>query len=434
MAETKEQKKDNVTKADLQEFVLTFDDKIVNPLLEAGFERNKYNVFDILNISRQELRHSDFLAFLMNPNQSGDVAHQFLRNFLALLSDSRKYPKLNLDFFKMFYGSFEKVIIRREYKNIDILVEVEVLNGKYNDSFVIVIENKVDSDERTDEYDDDGNEVEGQLKRYKKTIDTEYKKHHPIFLFLSPDKRQPSQSDWTEIGYDLIYSVLCRLNMDTADPTVRTLINDYKKMIRSEFEMENETEKLREAALKVYTDPANRDIFDFIFKCRPNRVKVTAEIIREYIGKDVKDWIEFDTTKAPNVYIPFTTKKLKTFDETLKKHDLNIYFQINVKEMKVEFRIDGSDEHREKLEINKKKTQSSQYLLDKNNNNNINAEEIERHEKALLDKGGQEVLKENIQSMLKELFAKNENVSEESKIYGFIYRNSEEICNKLKEG
>lgn len=72
------------TEKELQNFVLRFDNEIVAPLVKAGF--NKYNVFDILNIGRQELRHSDFLAFLLDPNRSGEVGQQFLRSFLTLLS------------------------------------------------------------------------------------------------------------------------------------------------------------------------------------------------------------------------------------------------------------------------------------------------------------------------------------------------------------
>ena len=301
-----------MTNDDLQDFALRFEAEIVKPLLLAGFERNKYNVFDILNIGRQELRHSDFLAFLMNPNRSGEVGQHFLQNFLALLS--KENPELHLDFFKVFYGDFEKVIVRREYQKIDILVEIEIQNEQY----VFAIENKVDAGEQM--YDD--NKDKGQLDKYKKIIDTEYKKHKPIFLFLSPNKRSPSESDWTPIDYNLIYSALCRLNLNTADDTVKTLINDYKKMIRSQFEIEDNKE-LKEEALRIYSE--NKDIFDFIFDCRPNRVNTTAKIIRDFLH-DNGDWIEFnkDKSERQNTYITFTTKELKELG-------LDINFQIDVK-------------------------------------------------------------------------------------------------------
>lgn len=381
-----------MTDDDLQNFALRFEDEIVTPLLSAGFERNKYNVFDILNIGRQELRHSDFLAFLMNPNRSGEVGQQFLRNFLALLS--KENPELHLDFFKVFYGELEKVIVRREYKKIDILIEIEIQNEQY----VFAIENKVDADEQM--YDDD--EDKSQLVKYKKIIDEEYKTHEPIFLFLSPNKRPPSENDWIPIDYNLIYSALCRLDLNTADNTLKILINDYKKMIRSQFEMEDNKE-LIEKALKIYTAPENKVIFDFIFECRPNRVNITAKIIRDFLH-DNRDWIEFDKNKSgrQNTYINFTTKELK-------KLGLDINFQIDVKNMILYLYIVGGYELREKLKKTAKSktmTFESCYLLG-DGNKTKNNETIEKHERLLLDGNKDEELQTEIKKMLEKIFAQN---------------------------
>ena len=313
-----------MTDDDLQDFALKFEDEIVKPLLLAGFERNKYNVFDILNIGRQELRHSDFLAFLMNPNRSGEVGQQFLRNFLALLS--KENQELHLDFFKVFYGELEKVIVRREYKDIDILVEIKIQNEQY----VFAIENKIDADEQMYDNDDD-EDKEGQLVKYKDTIDKEYNNYHKrIFLFLSPNKRPPSDRYWTPIDYNLIYSALCRLDLNTADNTVKTLINDYKKMIMSQFKMKDNNE-LREEALKIYSK--NKDVFDFIFTNMPNRVNATADIIRGYLKEKgmVLDG------KNQNRFLAFRTDKLKGYQ--------CFYFQIDTKEMRLFFLLkDGIEQ------------------------------------------------------------------------------------------
>jgi len=403
-----------MTNDDLQNFALNFEDETVKPLLLAGFERNKYNVFDILNIGRQELRHSDFLAFLMNPNRSGEVGQQFLRNFLALLS--KKNPELHLDFFKVFYGEFEKVIVRREYKKIDILLEIEIQDKPQNKQYVFAIENKIDAGEQM--YDDD-DEVKGQLVKYKDDIDKEYNNYHKrIFLFLSPNKRSPSESDWIPIDYNLILSALCRLDLSTADNTLKTLINDYKKMISSQFIMEDNKE-LREQALNIYSK--NKDIFDFIFNCRPNRVNKTAEIIRDFLH-DI-DWIEFDKTKfeRQNTYIIFTTKELKELG-------LDINFQIDVRSMRFSFYMVGGSEHRAKLgftdeaKIKAKSInlETQRYLLDKEKKKNN--EVIEEHEKLLLNNNEKE-LQIEIEKMLEKIFAPN----------GIIAEWSKKIAGKLKQ-
>ena len=372
----------------LQDFALKFEDEIVKPLLLAGFERYKYNVFDILNIGRQELRHSDFLAFLMNPNRSGEVGQQFLRNFLALLS--KENSELHLDFFKVFYGELENVIVRREYKKIDILVEIEIQNEKY----VFVIENKVDADEQM--YDDDEEKEKSQLVEYKKEIDQEYNKHKRIYLFLSPNKRSPSEIAWMPIDYNLIYSALCRLDLNTADNTVKTLINDYKKMIMSQFKLENNKE-LGEQALKIYAN--NKDIFDFIFVCRPNRVNKTAQIIRDFLHDRTGIVFNKNKSERQNTYITFTTEELKELD-------LNVSFQIDVKYMILSFYIvEGHDDLREKFgkktAKGKSMTFESRNLLDKEKKKND--EVIEKHEELLLNNNEKE-LKTKIKEMLEKIF------------------------------
>lgn len=388
---------ENISKEKLQDFVLNFENKVVSRLENAGFERNKYNVFDILNIKRQELRHSDFLAFLMNPSRSGDIGRQFLHNFISLLS--KENAELKLDFFKMFYGNFERVIVKREYKNIDILLDVKLSN--YNNEYIFVIENKVDSGEQL--YED--NDVKGQLAKYKNMVDAEYKNHIPIFLFLSPDKRLPSENDWTEIDYSLIYSVLCRLKLDTADSTIKTLIQDYKKMIRGQFDMENDKE-LREIALKIYND--DRNIFDFIFENRPNRVNTSAEIIREFLGG--VGFVRFDKEKSKrqNTNIVFTTHELYKLCD-------HIYFQINVNNMVVWAYIEGATTtERTVLGIKdnakyKSLTESIYLFGDKGKT----ADGIAVHDKLLLE-NSQDELEADLKKILEFVFAPDGIVAERS--------------------
>ena len=338
-----------ITEPMLQRFVLEFNDKVVAPLEKAGFVRNKFNVFDILNIGRQELRHSDFLAFLMNPNKSGEVGKQFLRAFLSGVA--RGYPKLGLDFFELFYGEFNNVSVKREYRNIDILLKF-TLFGK---SHVFVIENKVDSSEQF--Y--DNSDIKGQLDKYEKIATEEYPDCKRIYLFLSPDRRQPSSKSWTAVGYDLIYSALCMVETDGTDNTVKTLVEDYKKLMMGQFNMEID-KKMQEAVLKIYN--ANADVFDFIYANLPNQVNIMAKIIRDYLKK--LSWIELEST-GQNKYIAFSVKNITEI-----RKDLSIYFQINVdRQFTLCGRIKGGNaDDRKKLGVSEKgkdvMVAKSEYLKD----------------------------------------------------------------------
>lgn len=309
------------TEEELQDFALNFEDKIVRPLAKVGYD--KYNVFDILNISRQELRHSDFLAFLLDPNKSGEIGWQFLRIFLTLLSKDIT-PKLN--FFDMLYGNIDKVNVYREVAvkdgRIDILIDFEIFKEK-NQKIVIAIENKVDTGEH-----------DNQLKKYKEFLSSEkYKAHTKVMLYLSPDSVKPSDNDWIEIDYKFIYAVLSRLDVETVDSTLKTLVNDYKKTIRREFGMENNDE-LRQKAIEIYRK--NRQVLDFIYKCKPDWIKETSQILCKLLEeKGATIVIEnskgelVESKKKDPVNIMFIITELVNYK--------GFYFQICVDEMSLLF-------------------------------------------------------------------------------------------------
>ena len=60
-----------------------------------GFERqfglgSRFNLFEAVNIVRQEIRHSNFLAFLLNPAESHGLGDKFLR--ALLMASAAKLP------------------------------------------------------------------------------------------------------------------------------------------------------------------------------------------------------------------------------------------------------------------------------------------------------------------------------------------------------
>lgn len=351
------------TEKELQYFALQFDNQITRPLINAGFA--KYNVFDILNINRQELRHSDFLAFLLDPNKSGEIGLQFLRNFLTLLS--KDIVSDQLGFFDMLYGNIEKVNVSREVavKNgrIDILIELEITKGN-KQQIVIAIENKVDTGEH-----------DNQLGKYKEFLSSgRYKDHTKVMLYLSPDKSEPSDGDWTAIDYEFVYTVLNRIDTETADNTIKTLVNDYKKTIRSEFNMTNDDE-LKRQAVEIYKK--NRQVLDFIFDSKPDWVKETAKIIRAFLKEHGAE-LESDNQ---NVNIVFRTKELSAYKG---------YLQICIDEMSLLF-----------INDNGKRICKKQWLF---GDSQKSAEAVKRYQELVFDTAQ---LKVDCTQMLEQALAKD---------------------------
>jgi hypothetical protein len=132
----------------LERFVVENDE-----LLQLEERIGRFNIFDALGIVWVEIRHSNFLAWLLDPNESHGQGSLFLNGVLMdLLRQSppalRPFSPIKLDSAEM-----RGVRVRREYRNIDILIECD------EPRFVIAIENKIGSREHSD-----------QLRRYKKTV------------------------------------------------------------------------------------------------------------------------------------------------------------------------------------------------------------------------------------------------------------------------
>src|SRR5688572_1146832 len=132
----------------LEQFVVENDDLLT---LESLIGR--FNIFDALRIARAEIRHSNFLAFILDPIESHGQSQLFLK---ALLMDLLKAapPSLRpLSPIDIDGTDLRGVVVRREWNNIDLLITCD------QPSFVIAIENKIDSGEHSN-----------QLFKYKEVV------------------------------------------------------------------------------------------------------------------------------------------------------------------------------------------------------------------------------------------------------------------------
>ena len=126
----------------------------------------KFNLFDVLKISRTEIRHSNMLAWLLSPNENHGFGDKILQGFIQYVIKYNADIENAISLLLMDYSDF---IIQREWKHIDLIAISE------ESKFILCIENKIDSGEHNN-----------QLKRYRETIEEyypEYKKK--IYFFIS---------------------------------------------------------------------------------------------------------------------------------------------------------------------------------------------------------------------------------------------------------
>jgi len=90
----------------------------------------RFNLFEALGVVRRELRHSDFLAFLLDPQQNHELGDTFTRRFIQSVTQG---GIATVDNEVGTETSPCNVEVRREWKNIDILL----IDHTHNYLFVI---------------------------------------------------------------------------------------------------------------------------------------------------------------------------------------------------------------------------------------------------------------------------------------------------------
>ena len=110
-----------------------FTDTVQNPdLPRLETLLSRFNLFEAVGAVRHELRHSDFLAFLLDPSRTHGLGPAFLHRFLE--------AALDLD-----SVDFGRAYVLREWHHSDILIVDEASR------FAVIIENKIGTGEHSDQ-------------------------------------------------------------------------------------------------------------------------------------------------------------------------------------------------------------------------------------------------------------------------------------------
>ncbi|HZW09877.1 MAG TPA: PD-(D/E)XK nuclease family protein [Phycisphaerales bacterium] len=230
------------TLAALEAFVTENDE-----LLQLEELIGRFNVFDALRIARAEIRHSNFLAWLLDPAESHGQGDLFLKAVLMDLLRQAPPSLRPLSPVELDGDELRGVEIRREWKNIDLLIRCE------KPAFVVAIENKVDSGEHS-----------GQLSRYAGIVHQQFPGLPPMFVFLTPDADEPSDAGWAPYSYAEIHRVLQRVrrtNAASLGGDVAVFLEHYLRLIGSRFMNDP---KIDELCQQIYKN--HRQALDLIYE------------------------------------------------------------------------------------------------------------------------------------------------------------------------
>jgi len=252
--------------------------------LETLLER--FNIFEAVGVVRQELRHSNLLAFLLDPNQTHGLGEAFLKRFLQRAASGMQTTGLAVTPIDLDTWDLHGATVHREWQNIDILILEESLE------LAIIIENKID-----------GTESPGQLKKYRETVAKNFHKFKMLCLYLTPEGEIPSDENYIAVSYELICQVvenLLKTKESVIGRDLLILIRNYAEMLRRHIVGESEITRLCQQIYRKH-QPA----LDLIFEHKPD---LQADI-RQYLEDLVDRNTELLKDHCSKAYIRFLPRE-----------------------------------------------------------------------------------------------------------------------------
>jgi hypothetical protein len=266
--------------AALEQFVVENDD-----LAELETQIGKFNIFDALRIARHEIRHSNFLAWLLDPAESHGQGALFLRAVLMdILRQSpphlRPLSPVELD-----GEDLAGVEIRREWRNIDLMVLCAT------PAFVVAIENKVDSGEH-------GN----QLQKYGEVLAEAFPNAKPLLMFLTTDGSEPSDERWVAYSYGDLYRVLDRCrnsNRGAIGSDVDAFLDHYLRLIGSRF---MDDPNIDELCHRIYRN--HRQALELIFSRAGAPSARIIGVLEDLLLRQSDRWLVVHKTSKEVHFVP----------------------------------------------------------------------------------------------------------------------------------
>ena len=271
----------------LREFLLDIEclDEL-NPWLSS------FNLFDVLKITKNEIRHSNMLAWLLTASENHGLGDQFIKAMIQKIVENDVVQRH--DIFSVLLMDLYSFVVYREWKNIDLLLVSE------EEKYLIAIENKVGSHEHSN-----------QLKRYRRTLESDFPEYQKTYIFLTPDGEEPSDNEyWEALTYQTIEEVImCIIKKNELLPDVELIIKNYIEVIRRDIVKD---EKLIEVCNKIYTK--HKRALDLIFESRPDEYsKLSYAIKSELKDLATQGIIIFQDELSSNRYIKFNTPSMNKY-------------------------------------------------------------------------------------------------------------------------
>jgi hypothetical protein len=226
--------------------------KLLNLIIDLDrFSKEKYfpsglNIFEAAGLYRQEIRHSNVLAFLLRPRESHGLGDGFLKRIIQKVLDNSS-GELPIKALTVALADFSDALIHREWRNIDLLIE------SASNKLTLAIENKIGSSEGA-----------SQLSKYENIVCSEFPSHARLYCYLTEDGEPASSDVWSPMSYSNVIDVLQEAkdqHSSNLTGDARIVIEHYIDVIRRNIVPD---QALVDQCRKLYN--LHREALDLIFR------------------------------------------------------------------------------------------------------------------------------------------------------------------------
>ncbi len=212
---------------------------------------NEFNPFRILRITDHELRHSNVLAWLFDPNGNHNLGTTILKKVLLdILMDPENEQNIpeNLRIQDIYNSELLDAKVFRERDNIDIFVISE------SNSLVIYFENKLRSQQTKE-----------QLEKYYKVVIKEYglKQFNILPVLLTMTGEEPLHEKYCRYDHSSIYNIVSdsiSLYKNKIQPEVLQFIRYYQKNLK---DLLMDDERIEKFCKEIYSN--HKEVIDLIY-------------------------------------------------------------------------------------------------------------------------------------------------------------------------
>jgi hypothetical protein len=278
------------------------------------------NIFEVLKITNTEIRHSNFLAWLLDPGQNHKLGDRVIKGFISrvieknsLIEEVKNYVDKEKNYLS---DNYDFLKAETEWSKDDKENKIDIMlvpKDSADKKIVICIENKVNSKEHAKQ--DKKNEKECQTKRYRGMVETEYKVEEwcRLFVFLSPNgDKAKDEKPWATLSYEDIIEIIEAAVDDCKDISnkVKMFVEDYLLVVKKMYNPKN-----------ICADIYNKHMtaLDLIFERQSIDDKELREICEGIFNRSQKE-LDLISENKPDKRILFILEFKERLLERLLKH------------------------------------------------------------------------------------------------------------------